>query len=159
MNKHLDSSKISDAGMANLVRVWLVDDDQNYCDLQRELLNGEPDIRCDRHFFSAESLLQALATESPPNVVLLDVQMPGMSGIEAIPIIHRAVPQIKVLIMTTFFDAPRRRQALANGAANFLTKSGAVKELVAAIHLACRRMPNPSDEENSAVNLMASRVG
>lgn len=71
-----------------------------------------------------EAFLGAIAEQSTcsPQILLLDIQLPGMSGIEGIPIIKEALPDIDIIILTTFEDTERIFAALAAGACSYLSK-------------------------------------
>ncbi len=71
-----------------------------------------------------------------PNVVLMDLQMPRMGGIEAASLIHRRYPAVKVIVLTSFQDKELVNAALQAGASGFLLKDAAEEDLVAAIRLA-----------------------
>jgi ABC-2 type transport system ATP-binding protein len=74
------------------------------------------------------------ALRSAPDVALLDIEMPGMDGLAAAADLHRALPDCRVLILTTFGRPGYLRRAMESGASGFLVKDGPVDELVAAIH-------------------------
>jgi len=118
------------------IRVWLVDDDEQLLQLLADLLNRHLRVFCPRQFASAESALDALAREVPPDVLLLDVNMRGKSGLDAIrPMLARA-PSMRILMLTTFYDDLAESKAMAAGASGFLLKSYEPPELVRAIEAA-----------------------
>jgi len=74
-----------------------------------------------------------LASEHQPDVVLLDVQMPRMDGLTALPELRRVAPQTGELVLTTFGDRKNVRRALAAGADGFLLKASDPRELLTGI--------------------------
>ena len=116
--------------------IWLVDDDLSCCEYVARLLNAEPRVNCSRSFSSASALLATLGQESPPDVILLDVQMPVMNGIEAIRPIKNLAPYTKVLMLTTFPDHELKKQSLAAGATDFLLKRNSPAQIIAAVRAA-----------------------
>jgi len=118
------------------VRLWIVDDKQEVRSLFVEALSHERGIFCDREFNSAEGLLEALGRDLPPDVVLTDVHMGGMTGVEALRFIPMLAPSVRVLVMTTFHDSIQEAEALRNGASAFLLKSCGPTEIARSIQLA-----------------------
>jgi DNA-binding NarL/FixJ family response regulator len=116
--------------------VWLVDDDLSCCEQLALLLNAEPRVNCSRSFSSASSLLATLRQESPPDAILLDVQMPVMNGIEAIRPIKDLAPATRVVMLTAFLDYRVKEQSLAAGAADFLLKRNPPAQIIAAVRAA-----------------------
>ncbi|WP_152354247.1 response regulator transcription factor [Brachybacterium subflavum] len=78
----------------------------------------------------------ALAEELAPDVVLMDLRMPGMGGAEATAALARSAPGVSVLVLTTFADDASIDAALRAGAAGYLTKDAGREEMVAAIRAA-----------------------
>jgi len=113
------------------LRLWLVDDDDGLRGLIAELLGRSDIIECSRQFFSAESALDVLAQESPPDIILLDLNMPGMSGVEAIRPIKRLAGGTRVFIMTVFYDSIEVSRARSAGASGFVLKRDDWQEVIA----------------------------
>jgi two-component system uhpT operon response regulator UhpA len=134
------------------IRIWVVDDDEDFRFLFSKLLSMEMENRRLQDFGSARDLLAALKTQPAPEIILMDVNMPEMSGIEAIPLIHQLAPKTRVLMVSVFMDEAKRRQALANGAVNFLRKGCTPLEITAAIGSALRQ-PSATDIPNASKEL------
>ena len=75
----------------------------------------------------------AAALEHRPDVALLDVEMPGMDGIEATRALHAALPEVRVLIVTTFGRPGFLRRALQAGASGFVVKDTPARQLADAV--------------------------
>lgn len=121
----------------DVLRVWLVDDQDAIRQPLAHLLNLEPGVECIRNFSSAIAVLPALQ-EQTPDVILLDVQMPGMSGVEAVRHFKALAPATMVLMLTAFADGDSRQQSLAAGAEDYLLKYLSPGEIIAAIRSAKR---------------------
>jgi len=118
--------------------MWLVDDDDRIRELLKALLEGGTGLKCEREFHSAEALLEALARETPPEVILSDIQMGGISGLDAIGPIRKLAPSSGVVLMTTFYDPEREASAFQLGASAFVLKRSEISEIVEQIHKAAR---------------------
>jgi DNA-binding NarL/FixJ family response regulator len=116
-----------------MTRVLIADDD----DLMRagliELLSGEPEIEIVGEASTGRQAVER-ARRLGPDVVLMDVRMPDLDGIQATAELARAVPQAKVLILTTFEQDDYVFRALRAGASGFLLKRTRPEELIAAVH-------------------------
>lgn len=75
-----------------------------------------------------------LARRHRPDVVLLDIRMPGLDGLTAMPEIRRAVPGAKIVVLTTFGEDDYIDEALSAGAAGFLLKASDPRELLTGVH-------------------------
>src|SRR5580698_1911119 len=95
------ATKYGDA--ETMLCIWLVDDDANCCEHLTWTLSTMANVKSVRSFSSASSLLAALRQESPPDAIVMDVQMPMMNGIEAILPIRKLAPSCRVLILSTLF--------------------------------------------------------
>ena len=111
------------------IRVWLVDDNHEFRGLLALLLADQAGFDCARDFSSAEAMLEALACEPPPNVILLDVQMREECGLDAIRPIKSLAAATQVLMLTTCYDSLYRKRAMADGATDYLLKSYSVEQI------------------------------
>jgi len=104
------------------IRVAIVEDDRMTREGLRMLVDGTPGYRCNAAFGSLE---QALATRGaePPDVVLLDIKLPGMPGSEGVASLREKWPQAAVLMLTAFTDEDKVFESLCNGAIGYLLKS------------------------------------
>ena len=81
-----------------------------------------------------------------PEVILLDLAMPGMNGLEAIPVILKEIPGTRILILTSYAEDDQVVQAIRSGALGYLRKDSSPDELVSSIHnVALNRMSLPPD--------------
>ncbi|MFW6097353.1 MAG: response regulator [Chloroflexota bacterium] len=79
-----------------------------------------------------------LALETNPDVILLDLTMPRLGGLQALPLLRERAPDARILILTMHDDQGYLRQALRMGAAGYVLKKAADVELIAAIHAVMR---------------------
>jgi len=79
-----------------------------------------------------------MACERHPDVILMDIQMPRMSGIEAAQIIMKRLPETKIVILTTFDDQEYIYQGIRAGAVGYLLKDAEVEDMLAAVRSAFR---------------------
>lgn len=99
------------------------------------LLGLEPDIEVVAQVARGDEVRPA-ASATLPDVALLDIEMPGMTGLQAAEELGRELPSCRVLILTTFGRPGYLRRALAGGAAGFMLKDAPVTELAGAIRRA-----------------------
>ena len=107
------------------------DNDQLRATLAR-LLNKAEGFRCVSHYPDAESALAALPGEKP-EVVLVDINLPGMNGVEFVRRLKQAAPEILAVMLTAYEDTENIFNALAAGAAGYLLKRAPRSELLEAI--------------------------
>jgi DNA-binding NarL/FixJ family response regulator len=115
-----------------MISVSIVDDEKKLCKSIATFLNGSDGFRCASIYGSAEAALQHLQTDKP-DVVLMDINMPGMDGIECVRRLKALAPQIQILMLTVYEDTERIFKALAAGATGYLLKRLEPEELLQAI--------------------------
>ena len=114
------------------ITVLIADDHQFFRDGVRALLDSQPDMECLAEATTGEEAIR-LSAELRPDVVLMDVQMPGMSGVEAIRLIVGSSPQMRVLVVTMFEDDALVFAAMRAGARGYLLKGARHEDMVRAI--------------------------
>src|SRR5258708_2473691 len=112
--------------------VVIADDHQFFRDGVRALLDAQPGMECVGEAATGEEAVR-LSTEVQPDVVLMDVQMPGMSGVEATRQIVSSSPQIRVLVVTMFEDDHLVFAAMRAGARGYLLKGARHEDMMRAI--------------------------
>lgn len=139
--------------------LWLVDDSQNFRSLLAELLAGEAGFDCARQFSSPTEVLAALAAETPPDLILLDIQMGAECGLDALGPIRRRAPGTHVVMLTTCADGESRRRARAGGATDFLLKSFSLGEIASRLSEALTSpLPSPPPAPSAAVPTSTGHV-
>ncbi len=121
------------AAHAERVHIWLVEDHTPLRRTLREALELSDHVAV-RDFATCEAALAALSTgRSLPRVMLLDIGLPGMSGLEGLRIFKEATPKTEILIFTVFDDRERVFEALCGGASGYLLKSESLDRIVGAV--------------------------
>ena len=127
-----------------MIRVLMAEDQGMVRGALAALLELEDDIEVVAQVSRGDEVLGA-ALQAQPDVALLDIEMPGASGLDAAEQLAAAVPGCKILILTTFGRPGYLRRAMEGGAAGFVLKDAPVGELVLAIRraLAGERVVEP----------------
>jgi two-component system, NarL family, response regulator DesR len=118
-----------------VIRVLLAEDQGMVRGALASLLGLEPDIEVVAQVARGDEVLAA-AQSVDPDVALLDIEMPGATGLEALAELHGALPGCRILILTTFGRPGYLRRAMETGASGFLLKDAPAQELAAAIRRA-----------------------
>ncbi|MFD8672985.1 response regulator [Streptomyces seoulensis] len=116
----------------NKIRLLLAEDQGMMRGALALLLGMEEDIEVVAQVAAGDAIVAA-AVEHRPDVALLDIELPGMSGLDAAALLRERVPGCRVLILTTFGRPGYLRRAMEAGAAGFLVKDGPVEELAQAV--------------------------
>ena len=114
------------------INVSLIEDD---ADIRRGLallLNNTPGFRCAAAYGDCECALRALP-ENPPEVLLMDIQLPGMSGIEGVRRLKKILPALDIIMLTIHEDDKRVFASLCAGACGYLVKTTPPAKILAAI--------------------------
>lgn len=113
--------------------LWIVEDHAAFRRTLVRLLATETDLQCPRDFDSCEKLLAALSESNAPDLILLDVGLPGMSGLDGIRLIKERAPKTLVVILTVFEDDDKVFQAICAGAAGYLLKTSSGADITQAV--------------------------
>jgi DNA-binding NarL/FixJ family response regulator len=125
---------VADAVVRAPVSVWLVEDNHTFRNTVARVLDGVESVECSRHFSNAEDALDAMAGGGVPDVILLDVELPGQDGIAAVQRIKSLSPSTRVVMLTVFDDHEKVFKAICAGASGYLLKTSPVDRIVESIH-------------------------
>ena len=107
----------------NIVRVALIEDLRDVREGLAVLINGSPGFRCTAAFRTMEDALRSISSSTLPDVVLTDIGLPGMSGLEGIGILKERHPDLPIIALTVYDDDERIFDALCAGASGYLLKN------------------------------------
>lgn len=122
--------------MPDPVHLWIIEDHKTYGERLVKALNRLDGISCTQRFTACEDAFAALTTEPAPQVLLLDVGLPGMNGIEGITRLRQLAPSTAIVILTVFEEDDKIFRAICAGAAGYLLKTSNTEDIAAAIRSA-----------------------
>ncbi|MCP5538172.1 MAG: response regulator transcription factor [Akkermansiaceae bacterium] len=106
------------------IDVCIVEDHIDYRTILSDAMASTDRLRCQAAFSNVEDILDHLKeTRQSPDIIILDLGLPGMDGIDAIPLLRAAAPKTQILVLTVFDNKTRVFQALGAGASGYLIKS------------------------------------
>jgi DNA-binding NarL/FixJ family response regulator len=114
------------------INVSIVEDDRRVRESLAILINGADNIRCVGAHADAEAALEEIARKKP-DVVLMDINLPAMSGIECVRKLKARMPELQILMLTTYEDDEKVFQSLIAGASGYLVKRTSPADLLKAI--------------------------
>jgi DNA-binding NarL/FixJ family response regulator len=109
--------------------IILIEDNPDYRDTLPLTINQEADMEIVDTFGASEIALRTLQKASPPDLILLDLSLPGMSGLDAIPWIQRYCPSTKIIVLTQSDNESDVLRAISLGVNGYLLKSSTVKQI------------------------------
>jgi len=115
-----------------MIKVLICDDQEIVCEGLQRILKTDPQISVVGIAHNGQEALD-LASQLNPDLVLMDLKMPLMNGIQATRHLRQTHPKIQVLILTTYTDDEWLFDAIRNGAAGYLLKDSPSKDLISAI--------------------------
>jgi DNA-binding NarL/FixJ family response regulator len=115
-----------------IIRVAIFEDNRNLRDGLYQLINGSHDFECTGAYANCNTLLKNIE-ESKPDVVLMDIEMPGMNGIEAVKLLKEKHPEIKILMETIFEDNDKIFKSVCNGAEGYILKNTSPVQILSSI--------------------------
>ncbi len=115
------------------IRLAIVEDDPDIRALVHHFMARQPDLHCVLVAESVEDFLHQLPDALPPQVILLDIGLPGVNGVEALPVITARVPGVEILMHTVFEDPDHIYNALCRGASGYVLKNTPLPQIKDAI--------------------------
>ncbi len=115
------------------VSVSIVEDNDKLRGTLARVINRADGFRCVSDYANAEDALKNLP-QIKPDVVLMDINLPGMNGVECVRQLKQLLPQTQVMMLTVYEDTENIFNALASGANGYMLKRTSSKELLEAIH-------------------------
>jgi DNA-binding NarL/FixJ family response regulator len=119
-----------------MIYVSLVEDDDEIRNSLSLLINGRHDFKCISSFSSCEEALKKLP-DDPPDVILMDITLPGMTGIEGVKRIKEKMKDVDIIMLTVHKDDELVLQSLCAGAVGYLMKNTLPDKLLDAIKEVC----------------------
>ena len=115
------------------IRLAIVEDDPDIRALVHHFMGRQPDLHCVLVADSVEDFLRQLPDALPPQVILLDIGLPGLNGVEALPLIAARLEGVEILMHTVFEDPDHIYNALCRGASGYVLKNTPLPQIKDAI--------------------------
>ncbi len=114
------------------IKVVIFEDNSSLREGLFQLINGSPGFECIGAFANCDRLIENIRSTFP-DVVLMDIEMPGINGIQAVKLIKDRFPKIKILMETIFEDNDKIFQSILNGAEGYILKNTPPVQILEAI--------------------------
>ena len=113
-----------------MTTVWIIEDNERLLNTLERCIDRAQDLQCTGAFLNCESALATLDSKPAPQILLTDIGLPGMSGIEGLREFKKRVPEIEPLILTVNDDSEKVFAAIQAGASGYLLKSASMDEII-----------------------------
>jgi len=114
------------------IKVAIFEDNKMLRESLQQLIDNQEDMYCTGAFADANKLLRNMQVANP-DVVMMDINMPGISGIEAVQVIKEKFPQVQILMQTVFEENDKIFAAICAGASGYMLKKTAPQKMIEAI--------------------------
>ncbi len=109
--------------------IGIVEDNKKIRDLIQRYLDMQDDMECPVAVDSVEEMLDYLEKHSRPQIILMDIQLPGMSGIKGMEVIKGKYPDVEIIMLTVYHDSHKIFDSLVAGASGYLLKHTSLPEI------------------------------
>jgi DNA-binding NarL/FixJ family response regulator len=113
--------------------VWVVEDNASYRENIAELVRQTPTLRFEHAFASCEQAIEELHRSAFPDIILMDIELPGMNGIDGVQKVKAISPETRVVMLTVFDENDMIFKAICAGASGYLLKSESTDRIIAAL--------------------------
>ncbi|MFQ5605194.1 MAG: response regulator [bacterium] len=118
-----------------MINVAIIEDDHEVCQAIQGYLNDQQEFLCELVEGSVEKFIVKINEDNFPDVILMDIGLPGMSGIDGIKLIKEKFPDIDIIMLTIYDDSHKIFQSLCAGASGYLLKNRPFAEIKQAIEV------------------------
>jgi DNA-binding NarL/FixJ family response regulator len=115
------------------IRIAIFEDEHITREMLKDLVNSTRDMECTGDFADAQDLISKVEAAAP-SVILMDIEMPGMNGIEAVRVIKENFPSIHIVMQTVYDDDDRIFQSICAGASGYLLKGTPAHKILEALN-------------------------
>jgi DNA-binding NarL/FixJ family response regulator len=115
------------------ITLWVIEDNDSYRNTIAELVDNTEGMRCGHAFQSCEQAFKVLEYDFAPEVILMDIGLPGISGIEGLGRIKAISPSTDLIMLTVFDDEKQIFEAICAGASGYLLKSAQPHDIIGAV--------------------------
>lgn len=109
--------------------IGIVEDNKKIRNLIQRFLDMQDELSCPVAVDSVEEMIAHLKEHEQPDVILMDIQLPGMSGIEGMKVIKEKYPEIEIMMLTVYHDSHKIFKSLKAGASGYLLKNTPLPEI------------------------------
>jgi DNA-binding NarL/FixJ family response regulator len=118
-----------------MINIAIIEDDREIREVVKEYLDDQKDFSCSLAFESMELFLKNYHVDQHLDIILIDLGLPGMSGINGIKIIKNKFPDINLIVFTIYHDSDKIFRSLCAGASGYLLKNAPIEEVKQAIRI------------------------
>ncbi|NQV31678.1 MAG: response regulator transcription factor, partial [Phycisphaeraceae bacterium] len=122
--------------MPHIIRIMLVEDNSEYREIISLAIEDEPNLALASQYGTSEIALRDLRNTSQrptPDLILLDLRLPGMDGLESLPLFRSLLPDVKIIILTQSDNETDVLRAISQGANGYLLKTATVTQITEGI--------------------------
>src|SRR5262249_41215369 len=118
---------------STMTAIWLVEDNDSYRNNIKKLVGLSDGLQCEKAFSNCEDALKELDAAAAPDIVLMDIGLPGIDGIEGVRRLKAMAPSIEVVMLTAFDENDKIVRAICAGASGYLLKNSSAEEIIASL--------------------------
>jgi DNA-binding NarL/FixJ family response regulator len=118
-----------------MINIAIVEDEVAIRDAIQNFLNQKGNMKCEQAYGSVEQFIHNVSETNLPDIIMMDIGLPGISGISGIKLIKKKYPRINIIMLTIFSDSYKIFQSLCAGASGYLLKNAPFSEIFQAIEI------------------------